>query len=86
MSSETTSWMKDYEKGIMLFLSNFLAESNNFDLTVSLLRGKNADVEANKMVFPTRLFKKILTFLKIVSTYFSAFNKIGMTSDEFYSF
>ncbi len=51
---------------MMFFLSTFFTESKSLDLMVSLLRGKNVAVKANKIVFPTKLSKKMLTFLRIV--------------------
>jgi hypothetical protein len=77
--------MNDYENEMIFFLNNFLTASNNFDLIVSLLNGKKAAVNANKMQLPTKLFKNILTFLSIPYIYYSAFNKIGIIYDEFYN-
>jgi len=58
--------MNDYEKEIIFFLNNFFTASNNLDLIVSLLNGKKAAVYPNKMQLPTKLFKKIFTFLRIL--------------------
>lgn len=55
---------------MIFLLSKFLSDYKILDLIVSLLRGKNAAVKANKMALPAKWSRKVLTFLRMVSTYF----------------